>query len=126
MRYDFASDNTAGMAPEAFEALVRANAGFEPAYGEDAVSSRVADLIRERLEADAEVRLVFNGTAANAIALSMLAKPFETVLAHEHAHVCVDEAGAPGFFGQGQGLARLAGPHGKIDRSALIAALDQP
>lgn len=126
MRHDFASDNTAGMAPEALRALSDANAGFAPAYGRDEVTARAADLIRERLDADAEVRFVFSGTAANAIALSMLAFPFEAALAHHAAHVCTDEAGAPGFFGQGTGLVGLPGFSGKIDPRALAAILEEP
>ena len=126
MRYDFASDNTAGMAPQALEALNAANAGFARAYGADDVTARAADLIRERLEADAEVRFVFSGTAANAIALSMLTFSFEAALAHNSAHVCTDETGAPGFFGQGLGLIGLPGPSGKIDPKALKAILAEP
>ncbi|MBC6980997.1 beta-eliminating lyase-related protein [Caulobacter sp. 17J80-11] len=126
MRYDFASDNTAGMAPEALDALVRANAGFQRAYGADDHTARAADLIRQKLDADAEVRFVFSGTAANSIALSMLAQPFEAVLAHQAAHVCTDETGAPGFFGHGVGLIGLPGFSGKIDLKALKSALDEP
>lgn len=126
MRRDFASDNTAGMAPAAMEALTRANAGFAAAYGADEVTARAADLVRARLDADAEVRFVFSGTAANAIALSMLAWPHEAVLAHHAAHVCTDEAGAPGFFGSGLGLIGLPGFSGKIDPRALEAALEEP
>ncbi|HQP21365.1 MAG TPA: low specificity L-threonine aldolase, partial [Phenylobacterium sp.] len=43
-RYDFASDNTAPAAPEAIDALIKANAGFTPGYGADAISRRAADL----------------------------------------------------------------------------------
>ncbi len=50
MRYDFGSDNTAGMAPEALAALTEANRGFARAYGTDEVTARAADLIREKLE----------------------------------------------------------------------------
>src|SRR5690606_25684886 len=114
------------MAPEALEALTRANAGFARAYGADDVTARAADQIRQRLDADAEVRFLFSGTAANAIALSMLAWPFEAVMAHQAAHVCTDESGAPGFFGQGLGLIGLPGFSGKIDLRALEAALDEP
>ena len=123
MRYDFGSDNTAGMAPEAMDAVMRANDGFARAYGADDVTARAADLIRERLEADAEVRFVFSGTAANAIALSMLARPYEAVMAHQAAHVCTDETGAPGFFGQGVGLIGLPGASGKIAEAARKAIL---
>ncbi|HEY0051939.1 MAG TPA: beta-eliminating lyase-related protein, partial [Caulobacteraceae bacterium] len=126
MRYDFASDNVAGMAPEALAALARANAGYARSYGADEVSARAADLIRARVDADAEVRFVFSGTAANAIALAMLARPFEAVMAHQAAHVCTDETGAPGFFGQGVGLIGLPGLSGKIDEAALHAALAEP
>ena len=126
MRYDFASDNTAGFAPEALDALIRANGGFARSYGADEVSARAADLIRQRFDADAEVRFVFSGTAANSIALAMLAQPFEAVLAHQAAHVCTDETGAPGFFGHGLGLVGLPGFSGKIDEKALLAVLDEP
>lgn len=126
MRYDFGSDNTAGMAPAALQALSAANDGYARAYGADDVTARAADLIRARLDADAEIRFVFSGTAANAIALSMLAHPHEAVLAHHAAHICTDETGAPGFFGSGVGLIGLPGFSGKIETAALHAALDEP
>ncbi len=128
MRYDFVSDNAAAMAPEALDALVRANSGFAKSYGADEVTARTAELVRQRFDADAEVRFVMSGTAANAVALSMLARPFESVLAYDEAHIRTDEAGAPGFFGQGVGLVGLPGPSGKIDEAALERRLaeDEP
>ena len=124
-RYDFASDNVAGAAPEAMDALVRANAGFTSGYGTDEVSARAGDMVRELLDADADVRFVASGTASNAVALAALCRPFESVLAHEHAHVCTDETGAPGFFGHGLGLIGLKGASGKIDPAGLQSALGQ-
>ena len=126
MRYDFGSDNTAGMAPAALQGLIAANEGYARAYGADDITARAADQIRQRLDADAEVRFVFSGTAANSIALSMLAWPHEAVLSHHAAHICTDETGAPGFFGQGLGLIGLPGFSGKIELSALQAALEEP
>lgn len=126
MRYDFASDNTAGMAPSALNALVEVNQGFAAGYGGDDHTAKAADAVRHLLDVDADVRFVFSGTAANAIALSMLAQPFEAVLAHHSAHVCTDETGAPGFFGHGVGLIGLPGYSGKIDVDGLCAALDEP
>ncbi len=125
-RYDFGSDNTAGMAPEALDALIAANTGYARAYGADETTARAADQIRQLLDADADVRFVFSGTAANAIALSMLAQPYEAVLAHQAAHICTDETGAPGFFGHGVGLIGLPGFSGKIDEMALKACLAEP
>lgn len=123
MRADFISDNAAAMAPEALDALVRANTGFARSYGADEVTARAADEVRRRFDADAEVRFVFSGTAGNAIALSMLARPFESVLAYDEAHIRTDEAGAPGFVGHGVGLIGLPGRSGKIDEAALEARL---
>lgn len=125
-RYDFASDNTAPATPEAMAALARANQGFTPGYGDDPISAEASDLVRAFLDADAEVRFVASGTAANAIALSALCRPFEAVLAHHDAHVCTDETGAPGFFGQGLGLIGLPGASGRIDPASLSAPLDAP
>jgi threonine aldolase len=125
-RYDFASDNTAPATPEAMAALADANEGFTSGYGTDHVTARAGDLVRQMLDADAEVRFVASGTAANAISLAALCRPFEAVVAHEHAHVCTDETGAPGYFGQGLGLIRLPGASGKIDSAALAEALSAP
>jgi threonine aldolase len=125
-RYDFASDNTAPATPQAMAALAAANDGFTSGYGTDTVSARAADLVRELLDADAEVRFVASGTAANAISLAALCRPFEAVLAHEHAHVCTDETGAPGLFGHGLGLIGLPGASGRIDPAALAAPLAAP
>lgn len=122
-RYDFASDNTAPATPEAMQAVVAANTGFTAGYGADAVTARAADLVRALLDADAEVRFVASGTAANAISLAALCRPFEAVVAHEHAHVTTDETGAPGFFGHGLGVIPLPGASGRIDGAALEAAL---
>jgi len=125
-RYDFASDNVAGAMPEALAALVAANEGAASGYGADHVSTEAANRIRALLDADADVRFVASGTAANALSLACLAQPHEAVLAHAHAHVCTDETGAPGFFGSGVGLVPLSGESGRIDPAGLIEALAQP
>jgi threonine aldolase len=125
-RYDFASDNVAGAMPEALAALNDANAGFAAGYGADEVSARAADLIRGLVDADAEVRFVASGTAANALTLAALAAPHEAVICHQHAHVATDETGAPGFFGAGLGLIPLPGAAGRIDPAALAETLAQP
>ena len=124
--YSFASDNTAGACPEAMAALVAANEGFTSGYGTDHVTVQAADAVRGLLDADADVRFVASGTAANAIACAALCRPFEAVVAHHHAHICTDETGAPGFFGQGLGLIGVAGASGRIDPAALGEALAQP
>lgn len=116
MRQHFASDNNAGMCPEALAALIEANAELHsPAYGDDAWSERARAAIRGLLEApQAAVHFVFNGTAANAIALAQLCRSYHAVIAHECAHISTDEAGAPSFFSAGASLRTCNGPHAKI------------
>lgn len=126
IRYDFVSDNTAPVAPEAMAAVLAANTGFVPSYGEDPVTARAGDLIRGFLDADAEVRFVASGTAANAICTAALCRPFESVLAHSHAHLAIDETGAPAFFGHGLAIVGLPGVSGRIDGTALALALEGP
>jgi threonine aldolase len=123
LRYDFASDNTAPVAPEAMAALVAANHGHMASYGEDTVTARAADLVREVLDADAQVHFLPSGTAANSVCLAALCRPFEAVIAHSQAHVCLDETGAPGLFGHGLGLIGLPGESGLIHPAALADAL---
>ena len=126
LRQDFASDNTHGAAPEALDALIAANAGSVDSYGEDRYCARAADLVRGLLDTDAEVRFVASGTAANAISLAALCRPFERVLAHQQAHVAVAETGAPNFFGHGLTIRGLPGASARIDPTALDAVLAEP
>ena len=71
--HHFASDNTSGICPEAWAALARANEGRLPSYGTDSWTARACDLIRGVFEKpDAEIFFVFNGTAANSLALASL------------------------------------------------------
>jgi threonine aldolase len=125
-RYDFASDNAVGAMPEVMAALAAANEGAVVGYGGDATSARAADLVRKLLDADAEVRLMVSGTAANAVSLAALAGPHEAVLCHEHSHIATDEAGAPAFYSAGAGLTPLPGAAGRVDQTALEDALAQP
>jgi threonine aldolase len=125
-RYDFVSDNVAGAMPEALQALAEANAGYASGYGADHVTARAADLVRQLLDADADVRFVASGTAANSLSLASLASPHEAVVCHQHAHIATDEAGAPGFFGAGLGLIPLPGESGRIEPMALADLLAQP
>jgi threonine aldolase len=115
-KFQFASDNTAGICPEAWAAMQAANAGYVPSYGDDQYTTRAADLFREIFETDCDVYFVFNGTAANSLALASLCQSYHSVICHDSAHVETDECGAPEFFSNGTKLLTAQGPHGKLDR----------
>ena len=122
-RQEFASDNTAGICPEAGGALARANAGSAPSYGDDKWTWQLCDRVRELFEIDCDVFLVFNGTAANALALAQLCRPFHSIICHENAHIENDECGACEFYTGGSKLIPTRGANGKIDLCEVEAAL---
>src|SRR5438045_6154310 len=124
-RYDFASDNTAAICPPAWAALAEANAEPEVSYGDDKWTRRVIKRVREIFEKDCEVFLIFNGTAANALALAHLCRSYHGVVCHERAHSQTDECGAPEFFSGGAKLIPNAGDNGKLDLSNVAYALER-
>ena len=120
----FASDNTAGMAPEILAALGKANTGYALGYGNDEWTRRVEARFAEIFEREVAVFLVPTGTAANALALAHVTPPWGAVLCHAESHVATDECGAPEFFGGGIKLVGLGGEGSKISAATLRAALD--
>jgi threonine aldolase len=112
--YTFASDNTAGMAPEALAALTAANAGTAPSYGGDPWTARAKQLIGDVFEAECEIFFVFNGTAANSLALAQFARSYQSVICHEFSHVDTDECSAPEFFLGGGKVIPVKGPNCKL------------
>ncbi|MEQ1859415.1 MAG: low specificity L-threonine aldolase [Chthoniobacteraceae bacterium] len=113
-RRQFASDNYSGICPEAWAAMQEANDGHCPSYGDDPWTQRAADLLREVFETECEVFFVFNGTAANSLALASCCQSYHSILCHELAHVETDECGAPEFFSNGTKVLLLPGENGKI------------
>jgi threonine aldolase len=121
-RRQFASDNYAGICPEVWEAMAQANTGHACGYGDDPWTQHASDLIRDLFETDCQVFFVFNGTAANSLALASLCQSYHSVLCHETAHVETDECGAPEFFSNGTKILLLGGENGKIIPLAIESA----
>jgi threonine aldolase len=115
----FASDNYAGICPEAMQAMIEANVDHAGSYGHDRWTSRAADLIRDIFETNCEVFFVFNGTAANSLVLASLCQSYHSILCHELAHIETDECGAPEFFSNGTKLLQVGGDAGKLNVDAL-------
>jgi threonine aldolase len=115
----FASDNQAGICPDAFAALGEANVGHQPAYGDDRWTKRAADLLRDLFETNCDVFFVYGGTAANALALASLCQSYHGVICHPFAHVETDECGGPEFFSNGSKLLLGAGAAGKLSPASI-------
>jgi threonine aldolase len=124
-RRQFASDNWAGICPEAWDALQEANPGHAPAYGEDEWTQKASDLIRDVFETHCEVFFVFNGTSANSLALASMCQSYHSILCHELAHVERDECGAPEFFSNGTKVLLLPGANGKVTPADIERMVNQ-
>ena len=111
----FASDNTAGACPEALAAFLNANDGYQLSYGNDSYTPAVADRLREIFDADCDVYFVFNGTAANSLAVSTCCQPYHSVICADVAHLETDECGGPEFFSGGAKLLLATSVHGKLE-----------
>ena len=122
----FASDNWSGVCPEAWAALAAANAGHAPSYGGDDWTAAAVAAIRATFECDCEVFLVFNGTAANSLALSALCRGTDAIVCHAIAHINVDECGAPHFFSGGAKFLTADTPHAKLTPDAVAALAVTP
>jgi threonine aldolase len=121
---NFASDNIVGASAPVMQALMQANAGAMPAYGNDELTARIKAQFAEIFEHEVAVFLVTTGTAANALALSAAVPPWGLCVCHEEAHVIDDECGAPEFFMHGAKLKGLPGIGGKIEPGTLAAYLE--
>lgn len=122
--WQFASDNTAGICPEAWSALAAANTGHVPSYGQDRWTERAVELIRELFDRpDAQVFFVFNGTAANALSVAALCQSYHGIICHEQSHLQVDECSAPEFFSHGAKLMTVPGAAAKLTPTGVAGAL---
>jgi threonine aldolase len=120
---NFASDNTAPVAPAILDAIVEANRGFALGYGNDDWTHALERRLSEIFERDVAAFLVPTGTAANALALAQVSPPWGAVFCHSQSHILTDECGAPEFFGGGLKLVGLPGDDGKIALATLQTAL---
>jgi threonine aldolase len=115
----FASDNYAGICPEAWSAMEQANRGHATAYGDDAWTALAANAFRGLFETDCELFFVFNGTAANSLALASLCQSYHGVICCDASHVETDECGAPEFFSNGSKLLVAQGVDGKLTPDSI-------
>jgi threonine aldolase len=121
-RKSFGSDNHAGAHDAVVRALAQANTADVPSYGADPWTGRAAGALRAAFGARGGVYLVFTGTAANVLGLSLLLRPFEGVICAESAHVNVDECGAPERI-IGSKLLTVPTPDGKLTPELVATRL---
>ncbi len=120
---NFISDNTAGASPNVMAAIAAANDGAASAYGTDIWTHKAERRFADLFEREVAVLLVTSGTAANALALASITRPWGAVLTHEESHVADDECGAPEFFSDGAKLIGLPGAGNKLSPDLVTQTL---
>jgi threonine aldolase len=120
---NFASDNTAPVCPAIMQAIDTANTGGVASYGADPTTERLKILAQEIFETELVIHPVGTGTAANALALATLVKPYAGVICYDEAHIATDECGAPEFFMGGAKLLTLPSATGRITPMQIEACV---
>ena len=94
----FGSDNHSGVHPELLAAVINANVDHAPSYGTDIFTAEANKKFKSHFGESCSVYFVFNGTAANALALQSLIKRHQAIFCTDISHLNRDECGAPEFF----------------------------
>ena len=111
--HGFASDNCSGVHPDILRAMTEANHGHVLAYGVDIYCQRATAKIQEIFGDDVLPFVVFNGTAANVMALQAITHRHNAIICAQTAHINVDECGAPERI-TGCKLLTVPTPDGKL------------
>ena len=119
----FASDNYAGIIPEVLDAIARCNSGHARSYGADDGTAAFDSLMEATFGTGAVAFPVFNGTAANVLALTAVTRRWGAVICAESAHVHADEGGAPEAVVGIKLWTVATGTDGKLTPSLLAAQL---
>lgn len=118
----FASDNFAGAHPRVMARLAEVNRGHAMAYGGDQVTAGLRAAFDRLFGRQVTAHTVFNGTAANCLALSAFARPGGGIVCSDVAHLANDESTAPERI---LGMRPIPVPSvaGKIDPAGVAAVL---
>jgi threonine aldolase len=91
----FKSDNYSGIYPKIYEYLGRFNSGHSLAYGDDEVTKKAIELIKNQTAENIKVVFTLNGTGTNVLAIKLMCKQFESVICADSSHININESGAP-------------------------------
>lgn len=95
MTQGFGSDNHATVHPELMSAIINSNTSHEPSYGTDPYTENAIQIFKNIFGEEIQVSFVFNGTAANVLALASITTSYQSVLCSDISHIYNDECGAP-------------------------------
>jgi len=97
-KINFASENYAGVHDQIMNALIEANTGAAPSYGNDQYTKDAIATLKTHFGQDIDVYFTFNGTGANNFGIGSVASKYHAVFCTDVAHLYVDESAAPEAF----------------------------
>ena len=118
----FYGDHQTGVHSEVMEAILAANTGHVPSYGDDPFTERASAAFKAHFSSDAQVYFVFNGSAANVLSIAETTRSTDGVICAETAHIYIDECGAPDKHAKLLPAPAIAG---KISPDAVDLYVDQ-
>lgn len=118
---DLRSDTVTLPTPEMREAMYRAEVG-DDVYSEDPTINRLQELAAERTGKEAAL-FVPSGTMGNAAAILTHAGRGQAVLAGNHSHIYLYEAGGASTLGGSPMYAIANQPDGTLDKDELMARI---
>lgn len=122
-KYLFFNDYSEGAHPSILDLISTSNLNQEEGYGNDSLSVRASELIKQAIETpDVDVHFVSGGTQANLIVLASLMKPYESVIAPITGHINVHEAGA--IEATGHRINGVPTSDGKLTVEGIRAVID--
>jgi len=107
--------------PAVMAAIMAANDGDAVAYGDDEITQTAIAQLCDLTGAQ-NAHLVFTGTAANILGLSLMVRPYEAVICAESSHLNVDECGAAERV-LGCKLLSVETPDGKLTPDLIASRL---
>ena len=122
MKYSFQNDYSEGAHPKLLEALQRAGAKQNAAYGNDEHCRRAAELLRrETGRTDVDVHFLEGGTQVNLTAMAAFLRPHEAAIAAETGHIAGHESGS--IEATGHKVCTTPGVDGKLTPEGVLRVL---
>lgn len=123
MIYNFKNDYTEGIHPRILKALKKTNMEQLEGYGEDRYCQKAIHVLRHKINnSKADIHFVSGGTQTNAIVISSVLKPYESVISTTTGHICTHEAGA--IEHAGHKINEVASTDGKLSCKSIQSVLD--
>ncbi|MEO5564025.1 MAG: aminotransferase class I/II-fold pyridoxal phosphate-dependent enzyme [Chitinophagaceae bacterium] len=110
---NFSSENFTGVHEKIMNALVQANFGTVPSYGNDSYTEKAINILKDHFGNEIDVSFTFNGTGANNFGLGCVVQSYQSIFCSDLAHLYVNESCAPEAF-IGCRIYPVRSLHGKI------------